>query len=61
MLERLLKHPGAHSFQITALVRSDDKAEKLKKLGIITAVGSFGDSSLVEKLVGDADIVFDMV
>ncbi|EKM78697.1 hypothetical protein AGABI1DRAFT_41510, partial [Agaricus bisporus var. burnettii JB137-S8] len=37
ILERLLVHPDAHSFEITTLVRSQNKADKLKKLGVTPA------------------------
>lgn len=61
ILERLLLHPNARSFEITALVRSKDKADKLKKLGVTPVVGSFNNASLLEDLAAAADVVFDAV
>ncbi|KAF9453420.1 NAD(P)-binding protein [Macrolepiota fuliginosa MF-IS2] len=61
VLGRLLAHPNAHSFEITTLVRSQDKANKLKRFGVTPVVGSFSDVSLVEELAAGADIVFDAV
>lgn len=61
ILERLLVHPNAQSFEITALVRSKDKADKLKKLGVTPVVGSYSDTSLLEDLAAGADVVFDAV
>ncbi|CAA7267182.1 unnamed protein product [Cyclocybe aegerita] len=46
ILSRLLNHKDAASFQITALVRSTDKAEKLRTLGVDTLIGSYTDENL---------------
>lgn len=61
VLSRLLKHPNAASFNITALVRSPEKAEKLKTLGVSPVVGSHSDLALVEKLSAKADVVIATV
>lgn len=61
VLLRLLNHPNAASFNITALVRSPEKAEKLKALGVNAVIGSHDDPQLVEKLVSEADVVVAMV
>ena len=61
MLSRLLKHPNAASFNITALVRSPEKAEKLQTLGVSSVVGSYSDLALVEKLSAKADVVIATV
>jgi hypothetical protein len=61
VLSRLLKHPNAASFNITALVRSPEKAEKLKTLGVHPVVGSYSDLALVEKLTAKADVVIATV
>ena len=61
MLSRLLKHPNAASFNITAVVRSPEKAEKLKTLGVTPVVGSLSDSALVEKLSAKTDVVIATV
>ncbi|KAF9531406.1 hypothetical protein CPB83DRAFT_917504 [Crepidotus variabilis] len=53
----LTKHSDFTSFEITALVRSTDKAEKLKKLGINAVVGAHDDVKLMESLAAEADIV----
>lgn len=61
VLERLLDHPDAHSFEITALIRSPEKAEKFKEFGVNSVVGSFNDTQLIEDLTAAADVVFDTV
>ncbi|KAJ3566140.1 hypothetical protein NP233_g7179 [Leucocoprinus birnbaumii] len=61
VLERLQNHPDAKNFEITALIRSQQKAEGFKKFGINAVVGSFNDAKLLEDLTADADIVFDTV
>ncbi|KAJ7025644.1 hypothetical protein C8F04DRAFT_131803 [Mycena alexandri] len=48
---------------LTALVRSPEKAEKLRKLdlrGLNLVIGSHNDATLVERLVSEADIVFSL-
>src|ERR1700678_1300926 len=49
VLSRFLKHPDASSFNITVLVRSPEKAEKLKAFEVNPVVGSHSDTPLVEK------------
>ena len=39
VLAKLLEHPKFSSFNVTAIVRDEKKAEKLRALGIKTAVG----------------------
>ena len=56
-----LKHPDASSFNITVLVRSPEKAEKLKAFGVNPVVGSLSDTSLVEELSAQADVVIATV
>ncbi|TFK99916.1 NAD(P)-binding protein [Pterulicium gracile] len=58
VLERLLKHPDASRFHIIAIVRSQEKAEKLKKLGIDVVVGSHSDAHTVRDAASKADVVF---
>lgn len=61
-MERFLDHPDAASFHIVALVRSAEKAEKLKALfGVDTVVGSMSDHTLAEKLASEADVVISVV
>ncbi|KAF9483617.1 NAD(P)-binding protein [Pholiota conissans] len=57
---RLLQHPKAASFDITALVRSAEKAKKLQSLGIKTVLGSYTDENLdfLIEAVSKADVVF---
>ena len=61
MLSRFLKHPNAASFNITALVRSSEKAQKLETFGVSPVVGSHTDVALMEKLSANADVVIATV
>ncbi|GJE90825.1 NAD(P)-binding protein [Phanerochaete sordida] len=62
VLARLLQHPQAQDFDITALVRNKDKAQKLEAFGVRAVVGSYKDDhTLVEKLAEDAHVVFQIV
>ena len=49
VLLRFLKHPEASSFNITVLVRSPEKAEKLKAIGVFPVLGFHPDTPLVEE------------
>ena len=60
-MSRLLEHPDSKSFEITALVRSAEKAAKIESLGIKTAVGSYSDLHQLEALTSEADVVFSIV
>ncbi|GJE96186.1 NAD(P)-binding protein [Phanerochaete sordida] len=60
VLAKLLTDPSADTLDITALVRSEDKAAKLEKFGVRTVVGSFKDVALVERLAEAAHVVFSM-
>jgi len=60
VVARLLEHPNASSFQITALVRSPEKAAKLESVGVRTAIGSLSELDKVEKLTSEADVVISM-
>ncbi|GJE97532.1 NAD(P)-binding protein [Phanerochaete sordida] len=61
VLSRLLAHRGAHSFQITALVRSPDKGKILQdQFGVHSVVGSTEDTTLLERLSAEAHVVFSM-
>ncbi|KZP24989.1 NAD(P)-binding protein [Athelia psychrophila] len=57
---RLLAHPRAASFEITALVRSEEKAVKLRSLGIKTAIGSYNDVDKLEDLASEADVLLSI-
>ena len=62
ILNRLLTHPSADTFDITVLVRSAEKARVLEdKFGLTSVVGSYKDTSLVEKLAENAHVVFSLV
>lgn len=61
VLEQFLAHPDAATFEFTALVRSSEKAEKFKTLGINAVVGSLSDLALVEKLASEANVVIATV
>lgn len=61
VVDRLLSHPRVSDFQITALVRSPEKAEKLRSLGITPAIGSLDDSDLLHNLCSESDVVLAMV
>ena len=61
MLARLLEYPSASTFDITALVRSPEKAKKLELFGVKAVVGSFKDSTLVEGLAENAHVIFSCV
>ncbi|KAF8807005.1 NAD(P)-binding protein [Phlegmacium glaucopus] len=56
VLSRFLKHPNAASFNITVLVRSPEKAEKLKAFGVNPVIGDHSDVALVEKLTAKVDV-----
>lgn len=61
VLVRLLGHPSFKSLEVTALVRSEDTAKKLKKFGVKTAIGTLQDHGLLESLAAKAHIVFSIV
>ena len=62
MLARLLEHPSAKTFSITAITRSPPRAKILQdKFGIKAVVGSTNDEELVAKLASEAHYVFSMV
>ncbi|CAA7267190.1 unnamed protein product [Cyclocybe aegerita] len=63
ILSRLLQHKDAASFHITALVRSSNKAEKFKTLGVDTVIGSYADEDLpiLTQAASKADVVFTAV
>ena len=60
-MARLLEHPDSTTFEITALVRSTEKAAKLETLGLKTVIGSYSDLDQLELLTSEADVVFSMV
>ncbi|KAF9544261.1 NAD(P)-binding protein [Agrocybe pediades] len=62
VVSRLLKHPGVSGFKITALIRSQDKADKLNTLGVDTIIGSYTDDlELLTEAASNSDVVFTIV
>lgn len=61
VLNELLKSPNFSKVEVTAVVRSPEKAEKLKELGINVVIGSYSDQKLMEKLAEETDLVLAMV
>lgn len=57
VLSALLSHPKTDTFEITALVRSAEKAPLLDSIGIKTIVGSNSDLDTLTSLASEADIV----
>jgi len=57
----LLQHPDSKCFQISALVHSSTKAEKLKTLGIRPVLGSYSDLDLLMREAAEADFVITIV
>jgi len=53
--------PFAAPFNITTLVRSPEKAEKLKAFAVNPVVGSHSGTPLVERLTAQADVVIAVV
>jgi nucleoside-diphosphate-sugar epimerase len=56
-LSAFLDHPKRDTFEITALIRSAEKADKLKQFGITTVVGSHLDEALFVKLASETDVL----
>lgn len=61
VLVRLLDHPRADTFKLTALVRDKEKAAKLEQLGVDVVVGSLSDLDILQKQASEADVVFSIV
>ncbi|KAI0071514.1 NAD-P-binding protein [Panus rudis PR-1116 ss-1] len=60
VLSRLLAHPGAKDYDITAIVRNQEKAKKLESFGVKTVVGTFEEYDKLEDLASRAHVVFSM-
>ncbi|KAI0331860.1 NAD-P-binding protein [Cubamyces sp. BRFM 1775] len=59
VLERLLKHPSANTFDITVIVRNAEKAKILEsKFGVKVVVGTHQDLDKLETLAENAHVVF---
>ncbi|CDO71823.1 hypothetical protein BN946_scf184939.g47 [Trametes cinnabarina] len=62
VLQRLLQHPKASTFQITTLVRSPQKAKTLNaEFGVEAVVGSYAELDKLAELSEQADVVFSCV
>lgn len=61
VLSSLLKHKLVDIFEITVLVRSSDKAELLRSVGLKPVIGSNADLELLSKQADDADITIACV
>jgi len=63
VLTQLLKHPDRSNFHIVVLVRSAEKAGKLKSIGVdATILGSYADENLgfLTEAASQADVVFEI-
>jgi hypothetical protein len=61
VLQRLLNHPKRDAFEITALVRSADKATVLNTIGVNTVIASLFDFDKVAELAANSNVVIDTV
>jgi len=57
VVQRLLNHPKRDTLEITALVRSVDKAKLLNTLGVKTVVASLSDLDKLTELAAASDVV----
>ena len=57
----MLDHPKRDTFEITALVRSVDKAKLLNTLGVNTVVASLSDLDKLTELAAASDVVIHTV
>ncbi|KAG6815306.1 hypothetical protein H0H87_003106, partial [Tephrocybe sp. NHM501043] len=60
VLARFLDRLVSDALNLTALVRSSEKAKKLEAVGVNAVVGSYTDSGLVERLSSEADVVLSI-
>ncbi|KAI0073561.1 NAD-P-binding protein [Panus rudis PR-1116 ss-1] len=58
VLSCLLTHPSASNFEITAIVRSPEKANMLENFGVKTVIASLDDVDKIEKLASQCHVVF---
>ncbi len=61
MFDRLINHAKSGTFDITALVRSPEKAKKLEVFGVHGVVGQTSETEKLQSLVAQADFVFSTV
>lgn len=57
VISRLIQHPDAKSFEISALVRTAEKAKKLETLGVRPVIGSYSDLKVLTEEAAKADYV----
>ena len=62
VLSSLLNHPRSDTFDITALIRSPEKANTLNdKFGVKAVVGSHAELDKIEELAEGSHVVFHLV
>lgn len=62
MLRRLLEHPAASTFEITAYLRNAEKAKLLEsKFGVKAVVGTHAELDKLQALAEAAHVVFSCV
>ncbi|KAJ8585976.1 NAD(P)-binding protein, partial [Rhizopogon salebrosus TDB-379] len=57
VLSALLAHPDSDTFDITALIRSAEKAPSFNSAGVKTVIGSNSDLDTLASLASEADVV----
>ncbi|THH19044.1 hypothetical protein EW146_g2059 [Bondarzewia mesenterica] len=57
VLQRLLSHPKSDTFQITALMRNEEKAKKLHSIGVKSVIASLDDLDQLADLAAAANVV----
>ncbi|TFY68537.1 hypothetical protein EVG20_g3523 [Dentipellis fragilis] len=60
VVQLLLAHPKRDTFEITAYVRSEEKAKVLQTFGLKTAIGTFNESDKLTDLASKADVVINI-
>ncbi|KAA1473464.1 NAD(P)-binding protein [Dentipellis sp. KUC8613] len=60
VLQLLLAHPKRDTFDITAYVRSEYKAKKLRDLGVRTATGTLDEGNKLKDAASKADVIFNI-
>jgi nucleoside-diphosphate-sugar epimerase len=61
VVDRFLARSDASSLDIRAIVRSKEKADKLREFGINPIVGSHSDENVMVKAASEVDVVIAMV
>ncbi|KAH9940362.1 NAD-P-binding protein [Epithele typhae] len=59
VLSHLLSSPAASRYKITAAVRSEEKAEKIRSFGVDAVLASLDDTERLEALASQADVVVE--